>query len=123
MSVPPPSGVGGPEMPAVAEASANRPSCLPWPIPPPTSSALLRGRVCADVRPVPHSILKPSQCPASAFLLAPVTSVQPQVLKAWEQLLGTIEQRLDPLLVHHALATWTFAFSTKPSVSTSKWRF
>src|SRR5215204_4578273 len=48
MSVPPPSGVGGPEMPAAAEASANRLSCLPWLFPPPNSSALLRGRGCAD---------------------------------------------------------------------------
>src|SRR5215203_3962649 len=77
--------------------------------------APLRGWVCADVRPVPHSILKPSQCPAFAFLLAPVTSVQPQVLKAWEQLLGTIEQWHDPLLVHHVGHVDTVAFSTKPS--------
>src|SRR5215207_1118233 len=41
--------------------------------------APLRGRVCADVRPVPRSILKPSQCPAFAFLFTLLTSVQPQV--------------------------------------------
>jgi hypothetical protein len=43
--------------------------------------------------------------------------------KAREQLLGATNKRLDPLLVHHALATWTFDFSTKPSVSTRRWRF
>src|SRR5215213_6313185 len=101
MSVPPPSGVGGPEMPAVAEASANRPSCLPWPIPPPTSSALLRGRVCADVRPLPHSILKPSP-PSLCLFLRPCNQCPATGVKGVGTApFGTIEQRLDPLLVHH----------------------
>src|SRR5919107_1368471 len=55
-------------------------------------------RAFDEVYRPPQDLLYPS----SAFpLLAPVTSVQPQVRKAREQLLNTIEQRLDPLLVQH----------------------
>ena len=58
------------------------------------------GALCADVRPVPHSILKPSPTQPLPFSspLYPATSHR---CEGAGTVLGTIEQRLDPLLVHH----------------------
>ncbi len=54
-------------------------------------------RTLDEVHCPPQDLLHP----ASAFVLAPVAGVQPLVREAREQPLGMLEQRLDPLLVHH----------------------
>src|SRR5215208_5885684 len=62
-------------------------------------------------------------CPVCTLVLSCVTSVQPQVRKAREQSFGAIQQRQgDTVSKSITLALMTLALSTKPSVSTSRWR-
>jgi hypothetical protein len=72
-----------------------------------------------------HQIHAPSQClphPVRALVLSALARVQPQMPEARESLPCSMQQRLDPLVVHHLGAVDLRLESTKPSVSTRMWR-
>ena len=91
------------------------------PIPRPRSKHLFGGSIARTL----HELHAPAQGllnPIATLVLSSVARVQPQMMQAREALLRSMQQRLDPLSKSITLALWTFAFSTKPSVSTRMWR-
>ena len=60
--------------------------------------------------------------PVFAFLFAVVAGVQPQVRKTREQFLRFLQKQLYPVAVED-VGRVNFAVITRPSVSTSSWRF
>ncbi len=61
--------------------------------------------------------------PVGTLLLSAVAGIHPQLTEARKPRLCPMQQRLDPFSKSITLALWTFALSTKPSVSTRMWRF
>src|SRR5918994_489798 len=68
-----------------------------------------------------HAQVQSLLCPTPAPSL--VAGVHPQVRKAREASAHRLQQQPDAVLVGHPGALWTRAWSTRPSVSTSRWRF
>jgi hypothetical protein len=73
-----------------------------------------------------EEIHAPPQClldPVCALILSAVAGIHPQVTEARKSPLCPIQQRLDPLVIHHLGAVDLCLESTKPSVSTRICRF
>lgn len=75
----------------------------------------------ADARRAPRSTQNLLH-PVLALALSPVAAIQPRMLEARVRSVGASEERLDTLVVHDLRAV-DLASSTKPSVSSSRWRF
>src|SRR5215211_965258 len=60
--------------------------------------------------------------PVGTLLLSAVAGIHPQMAEARKSRICPMQQRLDPFVIHHLGAVWTLALSTKPSVSTRRWR-
>ena len=106
-----------------AATSANSPLCPPWPTPRPRDlhHHLLRDRLFR----LTHDL----DAQAQDLLLGPppasplVTSIDPQMRKASKAIPRRVQQQLDAVFVGHLSAVRTRTSSTKPSVSTNRWRF
>jgi hypothetical protein len=91
---------------------------------PKKGSAYLRGGVNPEfgVHPI-HTPSKLLLYPVLAPIFSPVAGIHPQMFEAGELHMCSLHSSVLIPSQSITLALWTFALSTKPSVSTSRWRF